>query len=95
MTTSNSSHDIEFGGPATYRVVVQGALDQKWGERLAGMTITVAEQTGRKPHSTLFGWIRDQAELIGVLDTLHDLHLPILEVESVEGKPDTTGGEKS
>jgi hypothetical protein len=76
--------DIEFGGPATYRIVVQGVLDESWSDRLAGLAISVTTPNGAMPHTTLFGLIRDQAELSGVLDTLHSLHLPILRVETVD-----------
>ncbi len=37
-------HDIEFGGPATYRIVVQGAVGESWRYRLAGMAITTAHR---------------------------------------------------
>ncbi len=38
--------------------------------------------------SALDGWIRDQVELIGVLNSLYELHLPIL---SVEVQPEEKG----
>ena len=43
MTQHPEIKDIEFGGPATYRIVVKGALDDHWSDRLAGMAISVAE----------------------------------------------------
>jgi len=77
--------DIEFGGPAAYRIVVQGVLGEEWSDRLASMAInTSVDCGGGKPHTTLLGPIRDQAELNGVLDTIYNLHLPILRVEKVE-----------
>ncbi len=75
---------IDFSGPATYRIVVQGALSEYWRDRLAGLSITIARQPGEFPRTTLVGRIRDQAELNGVLDTLYGLHLPILSLETVE-----------
>jgi len=76
--------DIEFGGPATYRIVIQGSLGESWSSRLAGMAIRTTEREGRAPVTTLTGRIRDQAQLNGVLDTLYGLHLSILKVETVE-----------
>ena len=87
MTTSNDFADIDFGGPATYRIVVQGFVGEKWIERLGSMAFTIASRGEGKPHTTLTGPIRDQAELTGLLETLHGLHLPILEVKKIE---DTT-----
>ncbi|MGB5293388.1 MAG: hypothetical protein WBP34_00415 [Thermoanaerobaculia bacterium] len=84
MSTPKQEHDIEFGGPATYRIVVQGSLGPEWAIRLAGMEITTATRGDQAAHSTLEGPIRDQAELSGVLDTLYGLHLPILKVEKLE-----------
>ena len=84
MTPDNGKIDIDFGGPATYRIIIKGVLDQDWSDRLAGMTITVTDHEGGSPHTALAGRIRDQAELNGILDTLCSLHLPILRVEQVE-----------
>ena len=35
MNLSNGNNEIEFGGPATYRIVVKGELGQEWSDRLA------------------------------------------------------------
>ncbi len=74
---------IDFSGPATYRIVVQGALSEYWRDRLAGLSIEITCQPGEPPRTTLLGRIRDQAELNGVLDTLYGLHLPILSLDTV------------
>ena len=84
MSMSHHPADIEFGGPATYRIVVQGSLDENWSSRLAGMVISTTDRGDKKPHTTLVGPIRDQAELNGVLETLYSLHLTILKVETVD-----------
>ena len=83
MNQFHDIKDIEFGGPATYHIVVKGELGDEWSDRLAGMTITVAESASGPSHTTLVGPLRDQAQLNGVLETLYDLHLPILRVEEV------------
>jgi len=86
MVTKIEIKDIEFGGAATYRIVVKGVLEDHWSARLAGMTISVAESASGSSHTTLVGPLRDQAQLNGVLETLYDLHLPILRVEEVGGE---------
>jgi len=83
MSTSDHHKGIEFGGPASYRIVVQGDLSADWSDRLGGLAITATSQAGRIPQTTLAGQLRDQAELSGVLETLHSLHLPILKVEQI------------
>ena len=75
--------DIDFAGPTTYRVIIEGQLDASYSSRLAGMTISTTERGDRKPLTILLGAVRDQAELSGVLDTLYSLHLPIVSVEKI------------
>ena len=75
--------NIEFGGPATYRIIVRGSLDPQWSDRMAGLEIATTGEVEGVIRTTLVGRIHDQAELKGVLDTLYGLHLPILQVETV------------
>ena len=84
MSKSLEPRDVEFGGPATYRIVVQGSLGEDWSGRLAGMDITTTDRGDKSPHTTLVGPIRDQAELNGVIDTLYGLHLSIIKVETID-----------
>lgn len=72
-----------FDGPATYRIVVGGVLDESWTDRLSGMVITADENGGHRARTTLLGRIRDQAQLNDLLESLYCLHLPILAVEQV------------
>ena len=71
---------------ATYRILVQGALDPGWSDRLGGMRITTDRRAGHAPVTTLVGRLRDQAALLGVLNSLYDLHLPLMVVERVSGE---------
>ena len=69
-----------FDGPGIYRICVQGFLHESWSERLAGLRITTGNFKGQAV-TELTGQLRDQAELAGVLNTIYELHLPILLVE--------------
>ena len=64
--------------PATYEIRVQGSIDQKWSGRLQGLGITVEESPNRLPVTTLIGRLKDQAALLGVLNALFALQLPLL-----------------
>lgn len=75
--------ELEFVGPATYRIVVEGYLDPSYSDRVGGMIITTTKNGDRKPITTLCGKVSDQAELSGVLQTLYSLHMTLLSVESV------------
>ena len=72
-----------IGMPATYCICVQGFLEKRWAERLGNMHITKRSREGQVPASTLIIEVRDQAELMGVLNGLYELHLPILLVERI------------
>jgi hypothetical protein len=84
VTGSSKPTQVEFGGPATYRIVVQGIVQPEWHDLLAGMKVTTLETGSEAVRSTLVGHLRDQTELSGVLDALYGLHLPILRVEIAE-----------
>ena len=63
---------------ATYEIRVQGSLDQKWSGRLQGLGISVKESPDRLPVTILVGRLKDQAALLGVLNALFALQLPLL-----------------
>jgi hypothetical protein len=78
---SFNKEQLKLWTPATYRIKVQGQLDQNWTDRLAGMAITASSQGDEPPVTVLEGWLPDQAALAGLLNTLYELHLPLLSVE--------------
>ena len=76
--------EFAFDTPASYRVRVKGYLDDGWSGRLGGMTIKRTAQAEGERETTLVGWLADQAALLGVLNALYGLHLPLLSVEMIE-----------
>jgi len=85
MQQSESRKSYSFDKPGNYRIRVLGTLNKRWSERLGGMYITTNSRGDQKKESTLVGLMRDQAELAGVLNTLYELHLPLLAVEYLDG----------
>ena len=84
-----STHDrkgLKLWTEATYRICVQGKLDERYSDRLGGLTITQAtDDNDDAPVTTLYGKLIDQAALFGVLNTLYNsMHLPLLLVECVD-----------
>ena len=69
--------------PATYRIRIQGYLDESWSGQLSGMTISTAQSGDESPVTTLEGELVDQAALAGVLSTVYELGCPLLSVEYV------------
>ena len=73
--------------PARYRIRVQGHLRPEWAAWFGGLTMA-----WEQPDETVFtGQIIDQAALHGLLNTIRDLGLPLLEVRRLE--PGAADGE--
>jgi hypothetical protein len=75
-----SRAQILYDLPGTYHICVQGAIDPTWSDRLEGMEIHLSPGEGKARVTTLEGELSDQAALAGVLNSLYELHLPILMV---------------
>jgi hypothetical protein len=71
---------IRFDRPASYQINVQGKIDPSWSDRLAGMKIRITEEQETQKITTLEGEVSDQAALMGVLNSLYELHLSIISV---------------
>lgn len=70
--------------PAVYEIHVTGRLDSRWSERFN--TLAIATQNNE---THLIGRILDQAELFGILNTLHTLGYPLISV-SLKTEPALT-----
>ena len=67
-----------------YRVCVAGKLPGSWADRMGGLQVVREGGDGSSNQTLLMGAVRDQAELLGILNTLHELRLPLLLVEAVD-----------
>lgn len=89
--TSPTMHE-----PATYRIRVRGRLGPDWSDRVGGMEITEAGGPKGDTQTILSGRLADQSSLAGVLNTLHDLQLPVISVECLaNGTEDGDSGPQS
>jgi hypothetical protein len=70
-------------GAATYRIRVRGYLDECWAECMGGMLIVGYRGSGNSLETILQGELADQAALTGVLNTLYQLHLPVVSARFV------------
>ena len=62
--------------PDFYRITVRGLLPEYWADRLGNLKVVEVQRKA----TVLEGWIPDQAALKGALDTLYQIHLPLLEI---------------
>ena len=86
MNQKPAFNGIKLETPATYRIRIQGKLDESWSDRLGGMAITPDTTADKPPVTILVGHLADQAALSGILNTLYELHLPLLLVEHLDEK---------
>lgn len=71
-----------FQGRSTFQISIEGILEEKWSDRLAGMNINhYRSESGSL--TTLTGEIIDQSELFGVLNTLNDYQYKIISVNKI------------
>ena len=82
MSRHDDSNGFAFERPGKYRILVLGLLSEHWSNRLGSFQIATRDTENSKgPITELVGNVRDQAELVGILDTLYDLHMTIMLVE--------------
>ena len=67
-----------------YQIRIGGELDPGWSDRLRGMEIRQVE-IGPPSVTLLTGELPDQSALQGIMNTLFELHLPILSTECILG----------
>ncbi len=80
MPQPEDRKSFPFNRPRNYRIHVLGSLDESWSDRLGGLRITTSSQKDKTPVTELFGKVRDQAELAGLLNSLYERHLTLLSV---------------
>lgn len=69
---------------AVYEICFQGALDHAWVNYLyPHMSVHVNEDNPRSVTSTITGEVCDQAALLGLLNSLYNLGLPLLSVHRI------------
>lgn len=90
MGSKSSWNGLKLESPGTYQIRVQGEVESEWIDRLGGMSVKVKSSEDQTPVTTLIGHLSDQAALSGILNTLYELHLPLLSVENMDEPPTET-----
>ena len=79
--------DPGMASQATYRITTKGKLGPNWADWFNGTSVSVQHSPEGKPHTILTCQVRDQAELLGILNRLYSLNLPLLQVRLVKTNP--------
>ena len=72
-----------MASPATYQITTRGKLDRQWAEWFNGSLIQIEHSATGNPRTILTCHVKDQAQLLGVLNRLNSLNLPLLKVNFV------------
>ena len=73
--------------PAIYRIHVVGEVDPCSLGIIGGMQVTRSAVPSASPETDLIGSVPDQAALAGILNTLYEMHLPVVSVECLRAAP--------
>lgn len=84
MPSSGTGENLNYNSTASYRICVKGYLDESWSERFNGMAIDNMATGNINPLTALVGTLGDQNALNGVLNSLYELHLPLVSVELLD-----------
>lgn len=82
--TQHRYQEFTVGSPSIYRLTVFGKVGADWREELGGMQITQVRADDDSERTVLVGRLADQAALIGILNALYSMGLPVLSVECLE-----------
>lgn len=75
---------VGMSEPATYEIRVCGWISERWTDWFAGIAISHEDEPNAGSVTRLAGEVADQAALLGLLQTLYTLGLPLLEVRRKE-----------
>jgi hypothetical protein len=67
--------------PATYRISVQGGIGRDWTDYFHTFDVSTLSPDDHRPITTLTGQVADQTTLVGLINALYALGLPLLSVE--------------
>ena len=90
MKSRNDLENLSMQGAATYRIRVRGKLSPNMSDRLQGMNIENMYRDDGRAEAVLEGRLADQSAFSGVLNTLYELHLPVMSADCLGTADDQT-----
>jgi hypothetical protein len=79
---------FKFGSQSLYKMTIQGKISDSWNDQIGPLKITQEVTRSGDHKTTLLFSTKDQAELMGFLNTIYEMHLPILSLTRVQKKQD-------
>lgn len=81
---NNINKEPGMATPATYQITAKGKLAGHWGDWFNGATIRTKQNLHGNRHTILTCHVKDQAALLGILNRLNSLNLPLLNMTLME-----------
>lgn len=78
--TKSFEHNTDERPMPVYKITVQGTVTENWKDWFNGMLIDMQHSFKDCPHTILTCQVRDQSELYGILNWLHNINLKLIEV---------------
>jgi hypothetical protein len=78
---NDTINNTGIASQVVYQITVKGKLDECWSDWFNGTTLSVAYGLAGNPCTVVTCKVRDQAELLGILNRLNSLNLPLLKVD--------------
>jgi len=69
---------------STYQITVKGALTENWRDWFNGMLVSYECDSECSSQTTLTCNIRDQSELVGIINWLHNMNLTLLQLNCIQ-----------
>lgn len=75
------NHKLTMSDPTVFCVNIQGRLDDHWADYFASQSITAAADEAGNVVTTLISEPMDQGALVGLINRLNTLGIPLISVE--------------
>ena len=85
---------VNMFDPAVYRIRISGMLTESWSEYFGAQSISIEEDRAGQSTTTLISEPVDQAGLVGMINHLNGLGLPVLSVSCVQAPAKDQPAEK-
>ena len=69
------------------RITLRGSFDVKWADYIEALMVDLQVTEGEVQTTTLFGHPIDLTAFLGTINTLVDLHFPVLDCEYHQAEP--------
>jgi hypothetical protein len=83
-----AAHSINMFDTAVYRIRINGKLGDSWSEYFGAQSVWVEIDDAGRTSTTLISEPVDQSALVGMINRLNGLGLPVVSVECVQTPPE-------